>query len=125
MFYKENRLMRTLNKLIALAAAAILSLGMLVLTACGGTATAYTVYVKDASGTAIAGVRIGICSYDETTGEKGSCLAPKTTDADGKVVIEADEGVYVINDELFSNSYTAEKCVLKAYSEYTLVLTAK
>ena len=44
---------------------------------------------------------------------------------DGKVVIEADEGVYVINDELFSNSYTAEKCVLKAYGEYTLVLTAK
>ncbi len=117
--------MKKLNQLLALIAAAVLSLGVLVLTACGGTATAYTVYVKDANGAAIEGVRIGICSYDETTGEKGSCLAPKTTDADGKVVLEADEGTYIINDELFSSAYEAEKCVLTAYGEYTLVLTAK
>lgn len=88
-------------------------------------ATAYTVYVTDANGNPIEGVRIGICSYNLETHTKGSCEQPIATDANGKVVFNNPEAVYIINNEIFIDEYTAqEDCVLTAYGEYTLVLTA-
>lgn len=88
-------------------------------------ATAYTVYVTDANGDPIQGVRIGICTYDETTHEKGSCEQPIATDANGKVVFNNPEAVYIVNNETFIDEYVAQAdCILKAYGEYTLVLTA-
>lgn len=128
--------MKVLTKLFSLLVACMLCFA---LCCCGGgensssstdssavaPATEYTVYVVDPQGNPIEGVRIGICTYDESTGIKGGCLQPKNTDAEGKVVFNNTESVYIINEDLFEGEYTAQaKCVLKAYGEYTVVLTA-
>ncbi len=130
--------MKFLSKLFTLIMACMLCFG---LVACGGNsstdstsdtnstvtapATAYTVYAKDESGNPIANVEIGICTYNETTGVKGNCLRPVTTDADGKVVLQETEGVYIVNEGLFEADYEATAhCILKAYGEYTIVLRA-
>ena len=47
----------------------------------GATANAYTIYVTDQDGNAMADVQIGICDYDS-----GRCTTPKRTDEDGKAV---------------------------------------
>jgi len=121
--------MTKLKKFFSVLAAAILCLGLFSFVACNNdkpaAATAYTVYVKDADGNAIENVLIGICTYDETTGEKGACLTPTATDKNGKVVLQATKGTYVVNDEIFAGQYTVkEKCVLKAYGDYTVILLA-
>lgn len=122
--------MRVLKRLATILMACMLCFGLFGIVACGGgdggnDATNYTVIVKDADGNALQGIRIGLCTYDEATEIKGACGQPKTTDANGKVVFDNAEGVWIVNSDLFSANYTAEKCVLKAYGEYTLVLTAK
>ena len=122
--------MTKFKKFISVLAAAILCLGVFSFVACNNdkptAATAYTIYVKDASGNAIQNVMIGICTYDEATGEKGACLTPSQTDANGKVVLQATEATYIVNEEIFASEYNAqEKCVLKAYGDYTLVLISK
>lgn len=121
--------MKVMKKLISLLFVAVLCLGIFSFASCDDEApkaTAYTIYVQDANGNAIEGVMIGICTYDEATGEKGSCEMPQPTDANGKVVLEKAEGVYVLNEDAFSSSYSAkEKYVLKAYGDYTVVLLAK
>lgn len=115
--------MTKVQKFLSLVAAAILSLGVMLICACGGgSATAYTVYVKDESGNAIANVNVGICVYDETTGEKSTCLMPKLSDENGKVVLEADEATYTINGDTLGNYKCKQTYVLKAYGEYTIVL---
>ena len=116
--------MKKMKKVLALIVTAILCFATLAVTACGEKdATAYTLIVTDASGNVLEGVSVGICSYDEASGEKGNCLAPITTDADGKAVFETEEGVYVVNDDVLSGGYQSkEKYVLKAYGEYTIVL---
>ena len=117
--------MTKVHKLLSIVAAAILTLGVMLMCACGGEATAYTVYVKDESGNAISNVMVGICTYDETTGEKSNCLNPKTSDENGKVVFEEAEATYTINEDTLGNYQCKEKYVLKAYGEYTIVLIAK
>lgn len=124
--------MRKLKKFFSLFAAAILCMGLFAFVSCDKesaqtNATNYVLYVKDASGEAIANLNVGICTYDETTGTKGSCLAPVKTDENGKAVIEADEGTYTVNEDLFSSTSYAcqEKYVLKAYGEYTIVLVTE
>ena len=122
--------MKAMKKLISLIFVAVLCLGIFAVASCGEEetpkATAYTICVTDANGNAIEGVMIGICTYDEATGVKGSCKAPKTTDANGKVVFNETEGVYILNEDTFNSVYTAQqKCVLTAYGEYTVVLLAK
>ena len=116
--------MMKVHKLLSLVAAAILSLGVMLICACGGgeAATAYTVYVKDESGKAISNVTVGICVYDEATGEKSTCLIPKLSDENGKVVLEADEATYTINEDALGAYKCKQKYVLKAYGEYTIVL---
>ena len=44
----------------------------------------YTIYVKDASGAAVSGVKVQICAE--------MCLAPKTTDSEGKATYTVDLG---------------------------------
>lgn len=122
--------MTKVKKFFAVLLTAFLCFTALAFAACDkeeeNAATAYTVYVKDEDGNAIADVLVGICTYDESTGEKGSCKNPKKTDANGKVVLEEAEGVYVINGDTFSSTYELkEKYVLKAYGDYTIVLIAK
>ena len=122
--------MKAIKKLISLIFVAVLCLGIFTVAGCGEEdtpkATAYTIYVQDANGNAIEGVMIGICTYDEATGEKGAGKAPKATDASGKVVFNDAEGVYVLNEDTFSSTYTAkQKYVFKAYGDYTVVLLAK
>lgn len=51
-----------------------------------GAKETYTVYVKDASGNAVAGANVHICDND------GICLTPVLTDADGKAEFVVDEG---------------------------------
>ena len=116
--------MKKMKRWIALIATAILCFATLAFTACGEKdATAYTVIVTNESGTALENVTVGICSYDETTGQKGNCLAPIATDADGKVVFEVEEGTYIVTDDTLSGGYSCkEKYVLKAYGEYTIVV---
>ena len=110
------------KRLLSILAAAIMCLGMFMFASCNDKATAYTIYVKDANGAAMANVMIGICEYDEATGEKAACLAPVTTDAEGKAVIEATEKTYTINDDVLGNYSCQQKYVFKAYGEYTVVL---
>ena len=121
--------MKAIKKIVSLIFVAMLCLGIFSVASCNEEppkATAYTIYVKDASGNAIEGVLIGICTYDETTGEKGACKQPVATDANGKVVFNETEGVYVLNDDTFSSTYTAQtKYVFKAYGDYPVVLLAK
>ena len=131
--------MKKMKKIGALLAAGILSLGVGAFAACGddndndgsGAAKdAYTITVKDENGNAIQGIRIGVCTYDKTTQQKGTCLAPEATDANGKVVFDKNdnvtEGVYALNTDLFSAQYeTQETYVFEAYGEYTVVLIAK
>ena len=122
--------MRVLKRLATVLMACMLCFGLFGIVACGGgedggEATNYTVIVKDADGNALQGIRIGLCTYDEATEQKGACGQLQTTDANGKVVFTTEEGVWIVNDGAFSSNYTADKCVLKAYGEYTLVLTAK
>ena len=124
--------MKHLKRLLSLMAAAVLALGILAFTACGGSSDAYTIYLKDANGNAITNVKIGICTYEESTGQKGGCLNLETTDADGKVVFDeadgATEGCWTLNDlSTVFNTYEfpTEKYVFKAYGEYTVVLTLK
>ncbi len=138
--------MKIFKRIGALLAAAVLALGMGTLAACnngddgdgagagnGGTEArtdAYTIYVKDASGNAIANVQIGICKYNKTTGQKSTCYAPKTTDANGKVEFDANdniaEDVYALNTDLFEDTYEAQTLyVFEAYGVYTVVLAAK
>ena len=116
--------MKKMKRILALIATAILCFATLTFTACGEKdATAYTLIVTDASGKAIENVNVGICAYDEATGEKGNCLAPIATDANGKATFEADEATYVVNEDVLSGGYKCkEKYVLKAYGEYTIVL---
>ena len=116
--------MKKIKTLISLLAASALALCVMLVAACGGNATAYTLLVKDENGNALSGVTIGICTYDETTGEKTNCLTPKTTDESGKVVLEADEGTYTVNQDALGNYSCQETYVLKAYGEYTIVLIA-
>ena len=124
---RRQPIMKKAHKLLSLIAATILTLGVMLICACGGgePATAYTVYVKDESGNAISNVMVGICVYDETTGEKSTCLNPKLSDEDGKVVFEENEGTYIINEDTLGNYKCKEKCLLKAYGDYTIVLIAK
>ena len=122
--------MKVIKKLVSLIFVAVLCLGIFSVASCGEEetpkATAYTICVTDANGNAIEGVMIGICTYNEATGEKGACKQPKATDANGKVVLSDEEGVYVLNEDTFSSTYSAkEKYVFKAYGEYTVVLLAK
>ena len=122
--------MKAIKKLISLIFVAVLCLGIFSVASCGEEetpkATAYTICVQDEDGKAIEGVLIGICTYDEATEQKGACKEPKTTDANGKVVFNEAEGVYILNEDTFSSSYTAkQKYVFKAYNEYTVVLIAK
>lgn len=118
--------MKKVYKFLSLVAAAVLALGVMLICACGGgEATAYTVYVKDESGNAISNVMVGICTYDEATGEKSNCLTPKLSDENGKVVFEENEATYTINEDTLGNYKCKEKCVLKAYGEYTIVLVTK
>ncbi|MBE5745608.1 MAG: hypothetical protein E7355_05715 [Clostridiales bacterium] len=131
--------MKKMKKIGALLAAGILSLGVGAFAACGddnnnddnGAAKdAYTITVKDANGNAIEGIRIGVCTYDKTTQQKGMCLAPEATDANGKVVFDKNdnvtEGVYALNTDLFSAQYeTQETYVFEAYGEYTVILIEK
>lgn len=129
--------MSTLKKFLSLFAAAILCMGLFAFVSCDGesaqgessqtAATNYTLLVKDANGEAISNLSVGICTYDEATGTKGACLLPVKTDENGKAVIEADEGTYTLNEDLFaSTSYSCqEKYVLKAYGEYTIVLVTE
>ena len=130
--------MKKMKKLGALLAASILSLGVGAFAACGddnndngndnaGAATdAYTLVVKDADGNAIEGVKIGICVYTEG----GFCLNPEKTDANGKVVFDANDGVeagltYTLNSNTL-NGYTAqENYVFDSFGEYTVVLIAE
>ncbi|MBQ8685347.1 MAG: hypothetical protein IJ514_04160 [Clostridia bacterium] len=116
--------MKAMKRFISVFAAAILCFATLAFTACGEEkATAYTVIVTDTNGTTLEGITVGICSYDEATQEKGNCLTPVATDADGKAVIEADEGTYIVNDDTLPSGYACkEKYVLKAYGEYTIVV---
>ncbi len=117
--------MKKVTKILSLVAASILALGVMLISACGGgSATAYTVYVKDESGNAIANVNVGICVYDEATGEKSTCLAPVLSDENGKVVLEADEATYAINEDALGGYKCKQTYVLKAYGEYTIVLVA-
>lgn len=44
----------------------------------------YTIYVKDASGAAVSGVKVQICAE--------MCLTPKTTDSEGKATYTVDAG---------------------------------
>ena len=132
--------MKKMKKLGALLAASILSLGVGAFAACGddnndngndnaGAATdAYTLVVKDADGNVLQDVRVGICTYDETTHEKGTCLNPEKTDANGKVVFDANDGVedgevYTLNP--IGDWEAQQTYVFKAYDEYTVVLIAK
>ncbi len=119
--------MKKVHKFLSLVAAAILSLGVMLVCACGGSgsATAYTVYVKDESGNAISNVMVGICVYDEATGEKSKCLNPELSDENGKVVLEADEATYTINEDTLGAYKCKQKYVLKAYGEYTIVLVTE
>lgn len=115
--------MTKVHKFLSLVAASVLALGVMLICACGGgSATAYTVYVKDENGNAISNVMVGICEYDETTGEKSACLNPKLSDENGKVVLEANEATYTINGDTLGNYKCKETYVLKAYGEYTIVL---
>lgn len=117
--------MTKVHKILSLIAAAVLALGVMLISACGGgSATAYTVYVKDESGNAISNVNVGICVYDEATGEKSTCLPPKLSDEEGKVVLEADEATYTINEDTLGGYQCKQTYVLKAYGEYTIVLVA-
>ena len=116
--------MKNVKKFLSILAASILALGVMFISACGDNATAYTVYVKDESGNAISGVQIGICIYDETTGEKSTCLPPKASDENGKVVLEAEEATYAINEDTLGDYKCKQTYVLKAYGEYTIVLVA-
>ncbi len=119
--------MKAIKKLVSLIFVAVLCLGIFSVASCDEEKpTAYTICVTDANGNAIEGVMIGICTYDETTGVKGACKQPVATDANGKVVLNETEGVYVLNEDTFTSTYTAkEKYVFKAYGEYTVVLLAK
>ncbi|MBQ7368497.1 MAG: hypothetical protein IJW60_02160 [Clostridia bacterium] len=115
--------MKKLKTFIYLLAASVLTTLVMLAAACGGSkGAAYTLLVKDESGNALSGVLVGICSYDETTGEKSNCLTPATTDENGKVVLEADEGTYTVNEDTLGNYSCKETYVLKAYGEYTIVL---
>ena len=120
-------IMKIMKKLLFTLFAVVLCLGVFSFAGCGEEeATAYTIYVEDANGDAIEGVQIGICTYDESTGEKGNCLQPKTTDANGKVVLNADQAVYALNTDLFESEYSAQDhYIFKAYGDYTVVLIAK
>ena len=115
--------MKNVKKILSILAASILALGVMLISACGAP-TAYTVYVQDENGNAISGVQIGICIYDETTGEKSMCLPLKASDESGKVVLEADEATYAINEDTLGSYKCKETYVLKAYGEYTIVLVA-
>lgn len=114
--------MKNVRKILSLFAASLLALGVMLISACSGSATAYTVYVKDENGNAISNVNVGICVYDETTGEKSTCLQPKLSDENGKVVLEADEATYTINGDTLGNYKCKETYVLKAYGDYTIIL---
>lgn len=117
--------MKNVRKILSLFAASLLALCVLFAVGCGGeNATAYTLLVKDESGNAVSGVMIGICTYDETSGEKSNCLTPAQTDENGKVVLQADEGTYTVNEDTLGNYSCKETYVLKAYGEYTIVLIA-
>ena len=130
--------MKVLVKLFSLICAVMLCFAF---GACGGgddsssspadssvvaPATEYTIFVVDTQGNPLADVFVGICTYNEATGEKGSCFNPIRSDANGKVVFTQPESVYIVNEEIFEDEYVAqESCVLTAYGEYTLVLSAK
>ena len=110
-------------------AAAVLALGILAFTACGGSSDAYTIYLKDANGNAIANQSIGICHYDENGNQIG-CLLPKNTDADGKVVFDANDGadeekVWKINQDTIDSYTPQETYEFTSFGEYTVVLIAK
>ncbi len=118
--------MKKIKTLISLLAASVLAACVMLVAACGGgNATAYTLLVKDENGNALSGVLVGICTYDETTGEKTNCLTPATTDENGKVVLQADEGTYTVNEETLGVYSCQETYVLKAYGEYTIVLVTE
>ena len=54
------------------------------LSKAGANTVTYTVYVKDASGNSVEDISVQVCDTDNT------CLAPKTSDEDGKVTFEVD-----------------------------------
>ena len=61
--------MKAIKKIVSLIFVAMLCLGIFSVASCGEEKpTAYTICVTDASGNAIEGVYIGICTYDEATG---------------------------------------------------------
>lgn len=117
--------MKKLNKFIAFVATAILCFAMFSFVGCNKKATAYTICVQDASGNAVKNVQVGLCSYNEETKEKGSCLEPVETDDDGKAVVEVEEGTYILNNDTLGSYKYKEDYVVKAYGEYTVVVVAK
>jgi hypothetical protein len=80
----------------------------------------YTVYVKDASGNAIAGVGVQICSLS------GACQLPKITDAEGKIVSNLAQDSYQakITSAPDEYVYTAEYFILTD-NTVTIILQAK
>lgn len=119
--------MKLWKKVCSFVAALGLCLGF---TACGGSsADGYTLIVKDSNGNALAGVSIGLCVYDASKeDDKGSCLPPKTTDANGKVVFDAStnavEGKYVLSENE-PNYQWKEHYIVESYGEYTVILIAE
>ena len=122
--------MKLWKKVCSFVAACCLCFGF---TACGnsdgGDANAYTLIVKDANGNTLSGVSIGLCVYDATKeDDKGTCLPPKTTDANGKVVFDAStnavEGKYVLSENE-PNYQWKEHYIVESYGEYTVILIAE
>ena len=86
----------------------------------GATANAYTIYVTDQDGNAMADVQIGICDYDS-----GRCTTPKRTDEDGKAVFKETKATYVLNSNISAPSgyeWKEDDYQFTEYGEYTIVL---
>ena len=117
--------MKKLNKFIAFIATAILCFTMFAFVGCDKKATAYTICVQDANGNAVENVLVRLCSYNEETKEKGTCLNPVATDENGKAVVEIEEGTYILNNDTLGSYKYKEDYVVKEYGEYTVVVVAK
>ena len=85
--------MKLWKKVCSFVAALGLCLGF---TACGGDNNGYTLVVKDTNGNVMSNYAITICVVEN--GVKTTCLAPQTTDANGKVVFKVEKGTYAVSD---------------------------
>ena len=117
--------MKKVHKLLSLVAAAVLSLGVMLICACGGgEATAYKFTVQYEDGTKATNVKVQLCKGSEM------CL-PGVEVINGTCEITPAQGADVYDIHIWDNNMQTEYAVVgtnttpASYGEITVVISAE